>query len=395
VLRIPATLPGPRWLTLAAVAALLAVFALWVRVIQHGDDAQAATPSYVSPGGVPMANGTGCFATRRGGFAGLGGGDSFIHRRAASCILGLQGASGVGVLRQDFDWATIERSPGHYNFSAYDWWVAAVASKRIRILAVLFGGSPFYAPKSGASTNAPTDRAAYGRYAAAVVARYGRNGSFWREHPAVPYLPIRDWQVWNEPNLHQYWLPRPSPKGYTKLLKAGYKAIKAVDRRANVVTAGIPDSRLHDAIRFKSFVRKMYRAGAKKYFDTLAYNAYAPRARGVISLVRQARRLMNKYRDRRGKLWLTEVGWGTSGPRHRYNIGFGRQAREIKKLLRGLYKVRKRYRVRGLIYFGWQDRPAYPPAFKDMWGLHTGLFTREGVAKRGYKSFASVAPRLR
>ena len=41
--------------------------------------------------------------------------------------------------RHNFDWTSIERSPGKYDFSVDDWWVAATARKHIRILPVLFG----------------------------------------------------------------------------------------------------------------------------------------------------------------------------------------------------------------------------------------------------------------
>ena len=115
--------------------------------------------------------------------------------------------------------------------------------------------------------------------------RYGPTGSFWPAHPGVPKLPIRSWQVSNEPNLRQYWFPRPKPAAYVKLLKAAYKKIKGVDPHAEVLTAGLPDSQQSAAMRFTRFVGGMYRAGGKKSFDTLAPNAYAPTARGVIRQV--------------------------------------------------------------------------------------------------------------
>jgi hypothetical protein len=379
-----------------AVAACAALTALAMPASGAGDvRGTGAALQIVTPGGVPMATGAGCSTARRGRFVGVGGGDSFGNRANADCILGLQAASGVGFLRHTFDWAYIETAPGQYDFSAEDWWVAATARKRIRILPVLFGAPSFYVRRHASSTSPPSNRAAFGNYAAAVVRRYGPNGSFWAENPDVPKLPIRSWQIWNEPNLSQYWYPRPNPAAYVKLLKAANKAIKSVDRRAEVLTAGLPDSQQGGAMRFTKFVTGMYRAGAKSAFDALAPNAYATTAHGVIERIGRIRALMRKFGDRSAAIWVTEVGWGTAGPKNRFNIGAKRQATEISKLLRGLYRARHKYKVRGVVYYGWRDKPPYPPKFKDMWGLHTGLFTLQGTPKPGYRAFRRVAPGLR
>ena len=379
-----------------AVAACAALTALAMPAPGASDvRGTSAALTIVTRGGMPMASGTGCSAVRRGGFVGVGGGDSFGDRANSECILGLQAASGVGFLRHNFDWTYIEYAPGKYDFSLEDWWVAATARKRIRILPILFGAPTFYTRRFTGGTAPPSDNAAFGNFSAALVRRYGPDGSFWAEHPEVPKLPIRSWQIWNEPNLRQYWYPRPNPAAYVRLLKAAYAGIKSVDRRAEVVTAGLPDSKLGDAMPFRKFVTGMYRAGAKSAFDSLAPNAYATTARGVVKLIGKTRALMRHFGDRRAGMWVTEVGWGTGGPKHRFNIGAKRQAREIATLLRSLYRVRRKYRLRGVVYYGWRDKPPYPPKFKDMWGLHTGLFTLKGEPKPGYRAFARVATRLR
>ena len=208
-------------------------------------------------------------------------------------------------------------------------------------------------------------------------------------------MPIRSWQIWNEPNLSQYWRPRPNVREYVRMLRAAYQAIKRVDRRAEVVSAGLPASLQSGAIHFEKFVDGMYKAKGGRYFDTLAPNAYGRTAGDVIRSMGKLRRLMNSNGDHRGKIWITEIGWGTSGPRSRFNIGERRQAIEIPKLLRGLYRARGKLRMRGAIYFSWQDHRPYPPAFKNQWGLHTGLFKLNGRPKPAYRAFKRVAPKLR
>jgi hypothetical protein len=359
-----------------------------------GDTAVAPRAVEAATQKVPKAKGAGCNARRRGGFVGLGD-DSLVHLADRNCVLGLQARAGAGVVRVTFDWAGIETRPGVYDFSRYDVWMRSVASHRMRVLPILFNTPSFRGRQSRRGTYPPRDFDAYARFAAAVVGRYGPNGSFFQDNPDVPKVPIRSWQIWNEPNLRVYWLPRPNARAYVRMLRAAYEAIKGVDRRAEVVTAGIPATLLSGAIRFETFIRGMYKAKGARYFDTLAPNAYGRTAQDVIQSMGGLRNLMNRNGDRRGKIWVTEVGWGTGGPRSRFNIGERRQAVEIPKLLRGLYRARGRLRLRGVVYFGWQDLRPYAPKFKDMWGLHTGLFKLNGRPKPAYRTFRRVAPNLR
>ena len=67
-------------------------------------------------------------------------------------------------------------------------------------------------------TYPPSNLNSIAAFVRAAVRWYGPNGTFWTKHPTVPKLPIRIWQVWNEPNLNVYWLPRPSASHYVTLL---------------------------------------------------------------------------------------------------------------------------------------------------------------------------------
>ena len=51
----------------------------------------------------------------------------------------------------------------------------------------------------------PKSNAAFAAFARAIAARYGNDGSFWRDNPSIPRRPIRVWQVWNEPNAKSFW----------------------------------------------------------------------------------------------------------------------------------------------------------------------------------------------
>jgi polysaccharide biosynthesis protein PslG len=332
-------------------------------------------------------------------FVGISSDDAF-HGSSSyrSRTFGQQQAAGVQLLRQNFDWAAIERSPGRYTFRDYDGYVGSAASHGLRLLPVLYHPPDFRSrrPSHGAERGEypPNSYGAMGAFAAALVRRYGPNGSFWRLHPGTPKLPIRSWQVWNEPSLPVYWRPRPSVRSYVRLLKAVRKAVKREDRRAEIVTAGIPPSKLRGAIRLERFLRGMYRAGGRRAFSTLAVNSYARNSSELSKTVRRLRRIMRRYHDRRKRIWITELGWATGGPPHRFNIGTAGQAQRIKSVLRWVRHRRQKLRLRGVVYFQWRDQRPYPPTYKDMWGLHTGLLDLAGRAKPGLVTFANSARRL-
>lgn len=333
-------------------------------------------------------------------FVGLVSEDVFAGDAAyRSANLSPQAAAGVGVLRQTFDWSQIETSPEHYDLSIYDAYVAAAAAHRIRILPILFNPPPFRSsrPARGArrGTYPPKRFADLGKLGAALVRRYGPKGTLWRERPDVPKLPIRAWQIWNEPNLPAYWPTGPSPRRYTALLRAAARAIKRVDRRAEIVTAGVPDSRMSKPLPYLRYIAGMYRAGARSAFDTLAINPYARNDRDLLKKLTAVRRLMNRNRDRRARIWATEIGWSDVGPPSPFRVGAAGQARRIARSLPLLARRRKRLGLRGFVYYSWRDSPPYAPSFTDFWGLHTGLRDINGEPKPAFFAFERAVGKLR
>jgi polysaccharide biosynthesis protein PslG len=309
--------------------------------------------------------------------------------------LSAQSAIGIGLIRQTFNWSEIEKAPGQYDFSAYDAYVGAAAAHGITILPILFKPPAFRSPNPGARfTYPPKQYRDLGVFGAAVIRRYGANGSYWTQNPGVPKLPFRSVQVWNEPNLRQYWPPQPNPEKFTKLLKAAAKPIKAADRSVEIVTAGLPQSGQSRPSLLK-YVERMYKSGAKSAFDTLAINTYARNDRELVTLLKNVRRLMNKYRDRRAKIWATELGWSDTGPASPFRAGVGGQADRIKKSFKQLRRFRTKLGIRGVVYYSWRDGAPYPPQFRDFWGLHTGLLKRDGSVKPAFNAFKQAVSALR
>lgn len=310
--------------------------------------------------------------------------------------LAQQRHSGVRLLRQNFDWRHIERERGEFDFSVTDRFVLNAAKEHIEVMPLLFGEPEWATSRPPGNTDRatfpPYRVGDFGAFATAVAKRYGRDGTLWEEHPDVKSRPVRAYQVWNEPNLPIYWGGRPSPKRYAALLRATHRALHEVDERAQVVTAGLPKSKKGMSLR--SYVKKLYRAGARPAIDVLGVNPYSPSLKGIEKQLREARGALPK-RARKTPLWITEIGWASGGPPTKgRRVGMEAQAKLVTRVFRNLAKKRKQWRLKGIVYFAWRDAPVYPGG-KDFWGLHTGLYAIDGTPKPAADAMHRVTRSLR
>jgi len=134
-----------------------------------------------------------------------------------------------------------------YRWDAIDAEVGAMARRGIRAQANITQ-TPRWDARTGiignlgcakSSSWAPEDIAPYVDLTGAIAARYGRNGRFWKENPDLPAKPIVRYEIWNEPNLRGGWCPKPEPELYADMFVGAARAIRSVDRRAQVVTGGL------------------------------------------------------------------------------------------------------------------------------------------------------------
>lgn len=301
------------------------------------------------------------------------------YRRAAFAG---QKAAGFGLVRQVFDWKRLEPEPGVYDLSSTDALVLDAARQGLKVMPVLFGETTATSsrPPNNRSrgTFPPRNAATFAGFAAAVGRRYGRSGTLWVDNPTVPRQPVEAYQIWNEPNLPRYWLPRPDPAAYVSLLAVARSALRAVDSRAQIVTAGIPAS--NQGVKLERYVGEMYRVGGRRHFDVLALHPYSATTSELLARVRRARRALDTGGDKRKGIWITELGYATQGPASRYRVGSAGQARLLREAVVQLGRRRDALRIRGIVYFNWRDSRPFPGG-KDFWGLHTGLRDLQGRAK--------------
>jgi arabinogalactan endo-1,4-beta-galactosidase len=191
----------------------------------------------------------------------------------------------------------------------------------------------------------------YAKFLTALVARYGPRGSLWKAY--FHKLPIRAWQIWNEPNIHLFWPTQPFARTYVALLKSAHAAIKKADPGAKVVLAGMPNYSWKDLQHIYGV------AGARAAFDEVAIHPYTAKPAGVITILRKVRQVMNQNGDAAKPLIADEISWTSSQGYTIHNVGLDiatteqGQARNIAALLPMLARDRTSLRLAGFYYYTW------------------------------------------
>lgn len=252
------------------------------------------------------------------------GANTFLHREPDSAKvrqeLAVLQAAGVGLIRQEFNWAEFEpldpdEHPelGKNAWVKYDHIVEAAQDAGIEILARLdrapVWATPGFDPRANPWMQAPpADNAEFSRFAGQLAARYRGK--------------VRYYQVWNEPNLFGEWGGRPpNAAEYLAMLRAVGGAIREADPEARIVLAGLAPTietgpeNLSDLL----FLRQLYLLGAKGEFDVAASMSYGlwtgPRDVRIddqrVNFPRAVlwREVMVAFGDAQTPVWATEYGW--------------------------------------------------------------------------------------
>jgi len=300
------------------------------------------------------------------------------------------GKGGVESVRIPIGWADLQPQSGdQINWGGVDDVVERAARAGIDVLPTITGAPtwavPTVAVPGGDGSKAPARLPVSGAAAAAwkallseAAARYGVNGTFWASHPGVPVKPIRTWQIWNEPNF-KYFVARPNPAEYGKLVKISNTALRAVDPGAQVVLAGLfsqpKGGRYVRIVRGKKkvvnatnvnyfasyFLEQMYKAnpGIKSKFAGVSLHPYTGSWKYLTPEIEEVRKVLTAAGDPRKGLFITEIGWSSGPPKSDGSNSFAKgpagQARELKLSFRLLKSKQRKWRIQRLYWFSVDD----------------------------------------
>jgi hypothetical protein len=275
--------------------------------------------------------------------------------------------SGAESVRTAFYWRELQ--PGgasDADFSRTDPVVLAAAKRGLTVLPVLQGTPEWAALHPGEDASPPRDPADFARVLTMLVTRYGPHGSLWSEHPEIRRRPVRDWQIWNEPNLTRYWNVAPWAPTYVALLKAAHAALQAADHGSRTILAGLPNESW-------LALRAIYKAGAHGAFDVVALHPYTGRPANVIKLVRFARREMRQHGDARMPVWVTELSWPAAVGKTHTTAGFETTDRgQAQRLALGLALLashRSDLRIGRVYWYTWLSAEGSSTSSFDYAGL--------------------------
>lgn len=299
--------------------------------------------------------------------------------------------TGFGVSRFELSWRVIQKT----RKSGYSWgYVDALMGQTASVgmsPAVVVYGTPRFIHKSSSGFFPPTgsadDRGEWQDFLEAAVKRYGPDGDFWSENPALDARPVHRWIIWNEQNSRNFWRPKPDPKDYATLVKISDRAISGVDPSAKITLGGMyccpQDSR---SLSATSFLRKLYRVkGIERHFESVSVHPYGHGVGSVRKQVQQMRSAVRKAGDSKAGILVGELGWASSGPsKSEQVVGAKGQAKRLSKSLKLLAKKRKAWNVVGAYVYVWRDFDSSLTAC--LWCPGAGLVDIDSKAKPALKA---------
>ncbi len=216
----------------------------------------------------------------------------------------------IGWGRYDFSWRSVEAtSKGAYNWAVQDYAVAEANARGLNIYAGL-GYTPSWASAGGNSYNPPTNNQDWYDYVFACVSRYKDS--------------IHYWELWNEPNLTQFW--KGTQAQYIELLKIGADAAHAADPNCFVLA---PE--LSSAGAASSWMTNVLQQAGNK-IDIISYHQYdggdvpSGRLAGIDSMHNAI--VAAGYANK--PIWITESGWASD------DVGDQAQADYLVGMLEGM-----------------------------------------------------------
>jgi len=198
--------------------------------------------------------------------------------------------AGFRFTRMDFFWHNIEKTRGEYDFQAYDELVETLASRDVRTIFILDYNNKFY--DNGVSPYTDEGRFAFAAFAKAAAAHFRGKGVLW--------------EIWNEPNLTQFWHPAANVEDYVKLAKVVYPALKEGDPDCTVLAPALSGWDY-------DFLESAFKLGLLECTDVVSLHAYGARIPDDAAHYYSAvRRLIAKYSPKGRSYPIISGEWGYS-----------------------------------------------------------------------------------
>jgi hypothetical protein len=272
----------------------------------------------------------------------------------------LMARAGLRSVRLPLFWSGVETVDPLFeppDWDGFDHGVALAARHEMRVLPFVWGAPPWVAAEPRTEpVDSAWQRQAWTSFLRRAVRRYGAGGSFWRENEELPYMPIRQWEIWNEQNIVTFG--GADPERFAHLVRLSGRVLRGADPSAELILGGFFGRPLQvpPNVHAGQFLSRLYRArGIKRWFDGVALHPYVARAAAMRGQIRNLRRVMRVHNDATTPLYVTELGWGSDSFESRWERGLLGQARELDQAFAMLAGHRRAWRIGGVWWFSWVD----------------------------------------
>ncbi|MDH7488160.1 MAG: cellulase family glycosylhydrolase [Anaerolineae bacterium] len=309
-------------------------------------------------------------APKVGGFFGYGIQAHFINQGDHDRIIGAIHGLGFSWVKQQVRWEDLEKSKGQIDWGELDRMVNNCSANGLKILLSVVTAPDWARPgdTDRSVDGPPANPDDYANFIGQLAARYKGK--------------VQAYEVWNEQNLYYEWGGRGkklSAAAYMELLKRAYRAIKAVDPNAIVVSGALTPTGWHDydtAVDDAIYLEEMYQNGLKNYSDaigahpsgynnppdaTVGYNdpneggCKGHRSWFFRATMEQYRNVMIKYGDAGKRIWVTEFGWASTenlggGPAPGYEYAANNTEAEQAQYIVRAYQMAKNWGFVGVMF---------------------------------------------
>jgi polysaccharide biosynthesis protein PslG len=274
--------------------------------------------------------------------------------------LDLMERAGLRSIRLPLFWSRVEAADPYLaepRWDGFDRNVALAARHGIQVLPFVWGTPAWVFDEERLEpVESAFQRQAWASFLRSAVERYGPDGSFWRDNPELPYVPIRRWEIWNEANIVTFG--KADPERFAHLIRLSGRILHRADPGVRLILGGLFGRPLQvpPNVHPGQFLARVYRSGdVKRWFDGVALHPYVSRARAMRGQIENLRRVMRLHGDAATPLFVTELGWGSDSFESRWERGRVGQAEELDRALTMLYRHRRNWRIGGVWWFSWID----------------------------------------
>lgn len=197
--------------------------------------------------------------------------------------------AGIKWLRIDIQFSRVCAVAGQFEFTRYDSLLLKCQQYGIQWLPILQGFDSEISKSRPDMVPLYNHLPEWRAFVQAVVTRY---------HSHTKY-----WEIWNEQD-GGFWKPNPNAAQYVPLLKASYEEIKAIDTSCTVMVGGLTGWNA-------DYLKGMYAAGAKGYFDKIAVHPYGygtDKSARIIRLRNEFNTVLQQNGQANMPIWITESG---------------------------------------------------------------------------------------